>query len=231
MWTAWLIAVVTVQAGMLTNAVEMTGAPPWLKARRVEKVTERIERALEWNVRRVRVFWYSNEGDFIRAHGFDASVLAFTRRADGSVHLGRLVNDANFDGVFGHELAHVILLQKYRDAIPKWLEEGLANHVARRGGVDYKYLAGAPATDVRSLVHPFQAVSTGEGPPAGGQGVRYHYMASTALIEMIASKCSLHSLLQLSVGEKLEGYLATFCRVSDVNASFREWVKRKAGAR
>ena len=112
------------------------------------------------------------------------------------------------------------MFQKYKNAIPPWLEEGLANWAAKHGTIDYKYLASQPAVDVKTMGHPFGN---------GGPGPRYHYMASTALMEMIGSHCQIHDLLQLSVGEKLEGYLGTFCDIPDLNAEFHKFVARKAG--
>jgi hypothetical protein len=71
-----------------------------------------------------------------------------------------------------------------------------------------------------TLKHPFSAVAT--------SSARYHYQASQALVEMIASHCSLDDLLRLSVGKKLENYLSTFCSIDDINAEFRKWVAKKA---
>jgi len=203
-----------------TNSVIVKNSPSWLTSARINKVVDRISRYLEWDIRRVSAHWYTDETAFRQAHGFDSSVLAVAKRADNSVHVGPRVNTENFDGIFGHELVHVILYQKYHDAIPKWLEEGLANYMAKHGTIDYAWLVKQPQFDVRAMGHPFgkTAVTT----------VKNHYMASTALMEMIASKCSIHDLLQLSVGEKLESYLSTFCDISDLNASYRKWIERKA---
>jgi hypothetical protein len=205
-----------------TNTVTMPEAPAWLTASRVERVVDRVQSKLEWDIRRVSVRWYSDPAAFQKAHGFDASVQAFARKQDGSVHLGPKTTQENFDAVFGHELAHIVLGQKYKTAIPNWLEEGLANYVAQKGSVDYAWLATQPRRDVRTMNHPFAASA-----PAGA---RYHYQASTALIEMLAAKCSLADLLQLSVGKKLENFLATYCQIPDVNAAFDQWLQRKARA-
>ena len=48
------------------------------------------------------------------------------------------------------------------------------------------------------------------------------------MMEMLASHCDIHGLLQLSVGEKLESYFSTYCGIDDLNAEFQKFVKRKA---
>lgn len=208
-----------------TNSVTMNEAPKWLTAARVNRVTDRIERQLEWSIHRVSVKWFEDEKAFTSAHGISGApealsgITAVSKKNENTIYLGPRVSASNFDEVFGHELAHIIMFQKYKDAIPKWLEEGLANYAAKKLSVDYRWLAAQAPVDVRTLSHPFGS---------GGPGPRYHYMASTALMEMIAAKCRVHDLLQLSVGEKLEAYLSTFCRITDLNDEFRKWVTRKA---
>jgi hypothetical protein len=207
-----------------TNEVILSSAPAWVTGSRVDQVVGKIQALLEWDIRKVRVSWYTDEGAFEAAHRLGPSVLAFSRKEDNSVHLGPRVDTTNFDPIFGHELVHVIVFQKYKNAIPKWLEEGLANELAKRGAVDYEWLARHGVEgDVHLLVHPFQFSYGGPG-----EHVRYHYQASQALVEMIASHCSLTDLLQLSVGKKLETYLTTLCGIKDVNASFREWIQAHA---
>ncbi len=215
-----------------TNAAVFESAPDWLKEARAERVISRIQSSLEWDIRRIRVHWYTDETAFQATHGFDGSVQAVARKADMTIHVGPRVDAANFDEVFGHELAHIILYQKYRDAIPKWLEEGLANHVARKGKVDYAWLGRQPPVDVRGLAHPFRAADTAASSREAGvstsRGPKYHYQLSTAAIELIASRCDLHELIQLSVGKSLEKYLGTFCGIDDVNAALGAWIQRKS---
>lgn len=218
-----------------TNEVHCDDAPAWLKSSLVNRVVERIQSKLEWDIRKVRMVWHLDQQEFQKSHGYSDSVLAYSRQSDNSVHLGPRVTDVNFESVFGHELVHVILFQKYKGAVPKWLEEGLANYLSNhkplvKNGkpvydpshwtVDYAWLAAQPSIDVLTLKHPFLGVAT--------SGARYHYQASQALVEMIASHCSLDELLQLSVGKKLENYLSTFCGIDDVNSEFRKWVAKKA---
>ena len=57
--------------------------------------------------------------------------------------------------------------------------------------------------------------------------VRYHYVASEALIEMIAKRCDLTNLLRLSVEHGMDGYLKTYCEINDLNADFAKWVRAK----
>lgn len=222
MLSTLLFAAAAYAGELTTNAVNILNAPKWLTAARVNRVSDQVERVLEWDIRRARVRFYNDEKEFQRAvalPGDTSSVLAVSKRGENAVFIGPRVTTENFDGVFGHELAHIVMFQKYKDAIPAWLEEGLANYAAKRGVIDYRLLASRQNVDVRALTHPFAA--TGADP-------KYHYMASSALIEMLAAKCSLSDLLQLSVGQGLESYLATFCRIPDLNASFAQWVTLKS---
>lgn len=204
-----------------TNEVNMPEAPDWLSLPRVEKVTNRMQTQLEWTIRKIQVHWYKDQESFMQAQSLGSGVLAVTNKSTNTVHLGPKVGNSDFDSVFGHELAHVILGQKYKTAIPPWFEEGLANHLAKRGTVDYKWLATQSfPDDVRKLSHPFSGVVSSP---------RYHYQASQALAEMIAKKCDMTNLLRLSVGEKMESYLPTYCEIKDLNADFKAWVKKKAG--
>lgn len=212
----------TFAADLATNETAFSSAPSWLTVGRINRIVGQVQRSLEWDIRKVKVIWYDNQQTFQKVHGYGSSVLAVSRKTDNSIHLGPRVNQSNFDVTFGHELVHIILFQKYQDAIPKWLEEGLANYVAKRGKPDYVWLAAQPERDVRTLAHPYQATSS------INTNSNYHYQASTALAELIASKCNLNELLQLSMGQKLEGYLATFCRIPDINQEFKIWIKKKS---
>ena len=205
-----------------TNAVTMAEAPEWLKTPRVEKVTDRIQQKLEWTIRRIDVRWYTKSEDYERAHRLGPLATAVTVHSNGIsvVHMGPRVDTENFDEVFGHELVHVIINQKYKDSIPKWLEEGLANHIASRGKVDYKWLAKQPfPNDVKELAHPFSGTIS---------GISYRYKASQAFAEMLAKRCDLYNLIRLSVQRKMEDYMVTYCEIKDLNAAFRDWVKKKS---
>lgn len=214
---------VSVQAKEIkTNGVTMMNAPEWLTTSRVDKVIERMQSKLEWTIRRIDVFWYKTSAEFEKAQSFGGLVMAVTKTVNGvvSVHMGPTVNQTNFDETFGHELVHVIVVQKYGDSIPKWLEEGLANHLAKRGVVDYKWLAAQPfPADVRELSHPIRGSAALVG---------YRYKASQALAEMLDKKCELSNLIRLSVQRKMENYIETYCGIKDLNSAFREWMKKKA---
>src|SRR4051812_30795849 len=158
-----LIAAGSAQGATIsTNEIEMTGAPAWVTRSRVEQVVARVQKFMEWDIRRVPVQWYSAQAAFEAVHRLGPYPLAFSRRSDMSVHLGPRVSSATFDSTFGHELVHIVLYQKYKNSIPVWLDEGLANYVAKHGSVDYAWLSRQPAFDVRSLGHPFK------GPSADG---------------------------------------------------------------
>jgi hypothetical protein len=204
-----------------TNEATLFDAPDWLTRGRVEKVTARISTELEWTIRKITVHFYKDQDSFLQAQHLGNGVLAVTNKATNTVHIGPKVGSADFDSVFGHELVHVILAQKYKQAIPPWVEEGLANHLAKHGKVDYKWLSTQPfPDDVRRLSHPFTGIVSSP---------RYHYQASQALAEMIAKKCDMTNLLRLSVGEKMDTYIDTYCEIKDLNAEFKAWVKKKAG--
>lgn len=208
-----------------TNAVVMDSAPEWLSATRVETVTEKIQYRLEWTTRRVKVFWYTDQAEFEKIHGLGPVPVAVSINAEKTqaIHLGPKINAANFDGVFGHELVHIIFYQKYRGAIPAWLEEGLANHLAEKKQVDYAWLNGQPLpNDVRSLTHPYKGEE---------KAIGYHYKASQALAEMLDRKCGLENLLRLSVQRKMEDYIRTYCEITDINQAFAQWLRDKSSRR
>jgi hypothetical protein len=207
-----------------TNEIVMANAPEWLNSSRVDRVVSKIQDYMEWDIRKIQVKWYTDQAAFEAVHGMGPYPIAVSMRSTNTVHLGPKVTSDLFDSTFGHELVHIILYQKYKDAIPPWLDEGLANFVAQHGSVDYRWLAKHPIGDVKTLTHPFK------GPSADGSVdiARLHYQTATALMEMISSKCDIHDLLQLSVGKKLETYLGTYCEIPDLNASFRSWVTRKS---
>jgi hypothetical protein len=207
-----------------TNAVEMTDAPDWLKTPRVEKVTDHIQNILEWSTHKINVHWYTTQAEFEKVHTFGPLVLAITKHdaTTATMYIGPQVNEKNFDEVFGHELVHVIVFQKYKDSIPKWLEEGLANHFSRTEKVDYKWLAQQPfPDDVHNLAHPFNGSSS---------DILYRYRASQAFAEMLAKKCDLEVLIRLSITRKMEDFMKTYCEINDLNAAFRDWVKKKAAS-
>lgn len=208
--------------GLITNEVISEDAPSWLKRNRMEKVIRRIQTKLEWTTRRIEMQWYPTEKSFRQAHGQNSATVAFTKSAQGksSIHMGPTVNNTNFDQIFGHELVHVIIYQKYKGAIPKWLEEGFANHLSGMKKVNYKWLAKqSPVDDVRELAHPFQGQAS---------MIHYRYQASQALAEMLDKKCDLERLIQLSVQRKIEDYIKTYCEIPDLNAEFRDWIKKKS---
>ncbi len=208
---------------LVTNAFEVHNAPEWLKRTRVEKITDRIQTKLEWTVRRSSVFYHPTQGSYSKAQNLGPRAIAVTRHQSGKsqIHLGPKVNDENFDEIFAHEVVHVIIEQKYKGAIPKWFEEGLANHLSKAPPVDYKWLVKFDfPKDVRELAHPFDGAD---------ENIRYSYKASQALAEMLAKKCDLENLLRLSVERKMEDYIRTYCEIPDLNLAFQKWVKGKAG--
>lgn len=203
---------------LVTESIQFIDAPSWLTERQLETTVSRVESKLEWKLRRIKAYGYTDARAFEAVHKLGPKVPALFRHSDSAILVGPEVNKDNFDPLFAHECVHAIFFQKYKTAIPDWLNEGLANYIGRMNKVNYPWLATQSWGDVRQLKHPYR--------DAGGS--KLHYAVATALIEMIASKCSLPDLLQLSVGAKLDTYLGTFCEIQDLNQSFREWVSKKA---
>lgn len=207
---------------LLLNAALIHNPPNWLNMNYAEKPILKIQSKLEWSVRRVDVFFYNNWSDYLRAHnlGKRAVAVTVTKNNKSSIHMSPNLTKANYPNVMAHELVHVILRQKYKDAIPKWLEEGLANHLAQYEKVDYKWLAQqTPIDDVTKLSHPFQASKS---------QISYRYKASQALAEMLQKKCDLENLIRLSVERKMTNYIDTFCGIKDINLAFKNWLKNKS---
>jgi hypothetical protein len=215
-----------------TNELTISNAPEWVTESRVDRVVSRIQNKLEWSTRRTKVQWYTDSTEYSNAHSLGPQAIAVTTSSGSTstVLIGPTVNAENFEHVLGHELVHVIVYQKYKGAIPKWLEEGLANHLARPGQIDYKWLAKQPfPKDVRELAHPM-AATTGRSRNLAREMdiVRYRYKASQALAEMLDKKCDLLNLVRMSVAKKMEPYIATMCEIQDLNTAFREWVLKKS---
>lgn len=204
---------------LLTNSVRIKDVPKWLTGTRINKVADRVQSTMEWTIRRAEVTWYRDESEFISAHGMSPTLLAFSKKAANTIHLGPKITEKNFDEIFGHELVHIVAYQKYKESIPSWLEEGLANHVGKVGKVNYKWLKAQPLPEnVFDLAHPL----------SGSEGqIHFRYVASQALAEMLHKKCDFKNLLRLSVGRKMEDYISTYCGIKDLNASFQSWIKEK----
>lgn len=203
-----------------TNFISFADAPEWLSEGMLSQATGPIQDFLQWDLRRLKAFYYTDASAFSDAAGGNGSYKAFFRRKDGTIHLGPEIHAANFNRVFSHELVHAIFFQKYKGAIPAWLEEGFANYLGKVGSVEYAWLVQQPIPNVTTLGHP----------STDPTGSHFHYQTSTALAEMIAAKCPLSDLFQLSVGRKIETYLSTFCEIQDLNAEYVKWIKSKAAA-
>jgi len=201
-----------------TNHISMSSAPNWVTKRSVVKIEDRIQNELEWSIRKIRVYWYSNQREFEKLHGKGPLVRAFTKRSDLSIHLGPAVSQTLFSGILGHELVHVVILQKYHSSIPNWLDEGMANTIAKNSKVDYRWLASQPLPPVKSMSDPFL-----------GGNPRLMYQMSTAVMEMISKKCDIHDLLQLSLKSKLEIYLSQTCELTDLDSELKVWIHKKTG--
>ncbi|MEO5666513.1 MAG: hypothetical protein ABIR96_00495 [Bdellovibrionota bacterium] len=207
-----------------TNSVVIENAPSWLTDSKIQDIVDRVEMYLEWSIHRTKATFYSDQAQFIaKFNGRAASdILAFTKRNDLTIHLGPLVTKETFEGVFAHELSHVILFQKYKDAIPPWLTEGLCNSVGGIVKVNYVWLASQKErVDVTTLQHPYDKQNKNRAD--------LHYRASLAVVKMLQKKCpDFKELLNLSLKSKLADYLPTYCGIEDLNGTFWKFVDSEA---
>ncbi len=211
------LSISSLASELLTNCAHFNEAPKWLNSSRVNRIADSVTRIMEWDIRRVEVVWYQNQRDFEAAHSMGPLPMAVTQRTQNRILLGPKVIDSTFDRVFGHELVHITSEQKYKDAIPKWLEEGVANYVAQFSKIDYVKLNKRPLpNDVTKMTHMMSGTQ---------EDVFNNYALSQALTEMIASHCDFRNLLRLSVQRKMEDYLENICHIPDINIAFKKRVK------
>ncbi len=202
-----------------SNGFVMTNAPDWLIRNRVEKIVDRIQTKLEWTVHKINVVWYTDKAAFEKSHSLGPNAQAVAQKNKNTILIGPAVTNQSFDSVFGHELVHIISYQKYKEGIPKWLEEGLANHLAKHNKVNYNWLKKKPLpNNVYDLAHPMSG---------NRDDILFKYETSQALAEMIAKKCDLTNLLRLSVGRNMEDYLKTYCEIPDLNEAYKKWIEKK----
>lgn len=209
---------------IVTNSVIIKNAPAWLTQGRVQTVVDRIERKLEWSIRRTTATYYTNSAQMIRNFSGRAApeIMAFTKSSDLSIHLGPKVTKENFDLIFGHELAHVVIFQKYKGSVPPWLNEGLCNSVAGHKEVRYKWLSQQqPRINISELYHPYDS--------ARASRADVHYIASLAAVKMLEKKCpSFRELLNLALKSNINDYIKTYCQIPDLNKTFWSWVDEQA---
>lgn len=200
------------------NQLTLYNAPDWLTSDSVQSVVDRVQNYLEWDLRKLPVYYYQDMADFNKQHQFKFGVDAFFRKGDSSIHLSPKVLANNFAQVFGHELVHALFFQKYKQAIAVWLEEGLANTIAQYPSPNYQWLKNQSWPSISTMGHVSQNVVD----------AKVYYSVSTAVIEMIREKCDLRELLKLSVGSQFTSYLKTYCGIEDLNQDFKAWVVKKA---
>lgn len=204
---------------ILTNAALVKEAPKWLTQGRINRIADRIQFKMEWSIHRVQVLFVTDPVKYQSMHHLGPWPIAVSKKDENTILLGPQVSEKNFDRVFGHELVHMVAFQKYKEAIPKWLEEGFANYFAGEGPANYKWARTQPLPDdVKNLVHLLKGTQS---------EVRLHYTLSLALVQMLAEKCDLKNLVRLSVGQRMEPYIETFCNIKDLNETFKKWLSKK----
>lgn len=204
-----------------TNELDVIDAPNWVKKTKVEKVTDRIQNRLEWTIKKTPVRWYSHKDEFAKAHtlGPAADAVIVKSNSQATIHMGPTINENNYQQILGHELVHLIFFQKYKGAIPQWLEEGFANNLSGQGKVDYKWLSQQSLpTDIDKMGHPYSGSE---------DQIMMQYKLSQALVEMLAKKCNLQQLLQLSVERKMADYIKSYCGITDINEAIKKWIEQK----
>lgn len=219
--TIFFIPSIGLAKNIRTNELSIYNAPRWVKQSKVEKVTDSVQSKLEWRIRRVPLYWHISEESFIKAQSLGAGPAAVTIKSTKKtqIQMGPKVNRDNYQRILGHELVHVIFFQKYKGAIPRWLEEGFANHLSRKEKVNYSWLSQQRLPeDVTKMGHPYQKQ---------GVSVQVHYKVSQALVEMLKKRCDLDTLLRLSVERKMKDYIATYCNIKDINKAFKDWILEK----
>jgi hypothetical protein len=200
-----------------TNCCDVTNAPKWLTNFKVSDIAAQMERDMGWSIRRVKVVFHDSSQSLQSAANLNFAAEAFFSPARQTVEFGPQKDMGSFIATFRHELAHVISNQKFKGAIPSWLEEGFANYLGSKRKVDYQWLAGQRLPNANEMSHP----------SSDATGSKMHYQLSTATVEMIASRCNIKDLLMLTTGSKLTNYLETFCKIKDINTAVRDWVKSK----
>lgn len=207
---------------ILTNTALIIDAPSWLRSVDVRKASARIQNKMEWTTHRFNVYFYADQVEFNKIHSYGARATAITisTKDKSVVYMGPKVNKQNFSKIYSHELVHVIINQKYRGAVPKWLEEGFANHFSKTSKVNYKWLKKQPLIkDLRSLSHPFMGSK---------DKISYRYKVSQALVEMLDKNCDLDNLFRLSVERSMEDYIKTYCKIFDLNSEYKKWINKKS---
>lgn len=201
-----------------TNCCDVTNPPKWLSHFKVGDIAAQMEREMGWSIRRISVIFHDTDAEFNKSANLNFSANAFFSPDRQTIEFKPQKDLGSFTATFRHELSHVISNQKFKGAIPPWLEEGFANYLGSKRKVDYKWLALQNLPDASRLSHPQSDAS----------GSQMHYQLSTATVDMLAHRCNLKDLLMLSTGSKLTNYLETFCKIKDIDADVRAWVKKKA---
>lgn len=212
------LSVLSLSKEITLNELTVYNSPDWLTSNSVQSVVDRVQNYLEWDLRKLSVFYYGDMAEFNQQHQFGFAIDAFFRKSDSTIHLSPKVTASNFSHVFSHELVHALFFQKFKKAIPVWLEEGLANTIAQYPSQNYQWLKTQSWPPVETMGHVTRKLVD----------PRVYYSVSTALIEMIKDKCDLHELLKLSVGSQMTSYLKTYCGITELDQNFKDWVAKKS---
>jgi hypothetical protein len=154
-------------------------------------------------------------------HGSHMAYASHVRRGGGVFaekivfcldHVARSTFDPRM--VLRHELVHVVVSQvlgAYRSQLPRWFEEGLAEHVSGKGHQRVRQrLARSPADPLASLV---RLRTLDDGGKAALRG-RYHvaYLAVRALLERAGAEALPRLVKKLSGGASFWSALGELAR-------------------
>src|SRR5688572_25585272 len=84
---------------IVTNNLHFVNAPEWLTEARLESVTRKVQDFLEWDIRKIKVYYYPSDQDFKSQHGLNFMADAFFKPSDSTVHVSTRVNKDNFDRI------------------------------------------------------------------------------------------------------------------------------------
>jgi hypothetical protein len=145
------------------------------------------------------------------------------------------------NNLLGHEIVHLVLHRLYTDAIPCWLDEGLAQFISKDAHASYERARGyiakphSEAISPQELI-PLAALVAMTQPPS--DRVRTFYNEAERLVRFFAAtdKASFLALLDaLARHQRLETvlprlYLGKFANLTTLEEKFREYATKDFGS-
>jgi hypothetical protein len=161
--------------------------------------------------------------------------------SDGSLFIQRNPSYKYSDNSLGHEIVHLVLHRFYTDAIPCWLDEGLAQFISKDAHASYERARGFISKPHSEAIAPDELIPLASliamtRPPA--DRVRIFYDQSERLVRFLATsdKASFLTLLDsVARHQPLETilprvYLGRFASISALDEKFREYAAKDFGS-